>query len=470
MKLLYPVLEEPQPREAKSSDNSTMNENYTGDDAFEEYEDALDDEGDPDRTMKSNSVPTAPTWARNEPVPAPVKANERYAPYIAASNEGVPPPPSLMRESAARERARKRRNRNVGGEWAWVVIAGVMIAVVGIISAVMLVVLGASDQAQAITPTATSVADYVRPTAIDLRTVDESNEIAAGQVITLDNGQDILLQPWDGEGRFTLLLMGVDRRPGDTSWAHLTDTMMLVSIDTDTNEIGLLSIPRDLYVPIQGYSEPQRINTPMVLGENRERGYGPTLAMQTVQYNLGIQVNEYLIVDFAAFIGLVDAIGGVTITTDYTINDSRYPSMNYGYDPFYLPAGTHDLDGYDALRFARTRHGDSDIHRARRQQQTLFAIRDKILGLNQMPSLVFQAPTLLANFNDNIKTGLDLDEMIELAWYVKDIPAENINTGVIDFSMLQSYTTASGAQVLIPVRSRIGNLMVEVFGADYNTG
>jgi anionic cell wall polymer biosynthesis LytR-Cps2A-Psr (LCP) family protein len=190
--------------------------------------------------------------------------------------------------------------------------------------------------------------------------------------------------------------------------------------------------------------------------------------METVQWNLGIRVHEYLIVDFNAFIGLVDAINGITVTTDYTINDPRYPSMNYGYDPFYLPPGTHELNGYDALRFARTRHGDSDIHRATRQQQVLFAIRDKILDANLLPRLIFQAPTLYASFHDNVNTSLDIDEMIELAWYMKDIPMENIATGVIDFTMLQSYTTGSGAQVLIPIRSRIGQLMVDVFGPEYS--
>jgi len=163
----------------------------------------------------------------------------------------------------------------------------------------------------------------------------------------------------------------------------------------------------------------------------------------------------------------VDAIGGITIETDYTINDPRYPSMNYGYDPFYLPPGTHNLNGYDALRFARTRHGDSDIHRAARQQQTLFAIRDKIVDFGMLPRLVFEAPSLYGNFDDNVLTSLDLDQMIELAWYLKDVPGDKIQTGVIDYSMLQPYTTSSGAQVLIPIRASIGNLMLDVFGPDY---
>ena len=432
---------------------------------------------DPDRTVKSIPVPEAPSWnksreatvanSRGTANTAEATIRSPDTPYFSRTYPTTPPPPPLIQETAARARARRRRGRARGADWAWLIIAGTMVGVVGLVSIILVVVLGAGDSAQAITPTATSVADRSRPTPVDLRSTNP-DVVASGQRITLDNGEDIILEPWNGSGRLTILVMGVDRRPGDKGWGYLTDTIMLVSLDPITNEVGILSIPRDLYVPIRGYAEPQRINTPMLIGENREAGYGPTLAMETVQWNLGIRVHEYLIIDFNAFIGLVDAINGITVTTDYTINDPRYPSMNFGYDPFYLPSGTHDLNGYDALRFARTRHGDSDIHRATRQQQVLFAIRNKILDANLLPRLIFQAPTLYANFIDNVNTSLDIDEMIELAWYMKDIPMDNITTGVIDFTMLQSYTTGNGAQVLIPIRSRIGQLMVNVFGPDYS--
>jgi len=450
-----------------------MTDDYTGQD--EDFDASIDfDNGadDPDRTVKSSPVPDAPNWEQPQTKREPLRVDMDAANSSYSTSDGfrIPsaatPPPSLNRESAARVRARRRRGRK-GGEWAWVVIAGVMIGIVGMASLVMLLVLGSSDDSQAVIPTATSLADRPRPTPVDLRTVADGGVAITGQRITLDNGEEIVLAPWDGNGRLTILMMGIDRRPGESGWNYLTDTMMLISIDPATDEIGILSIPRDLYVPIRGYAEPQRINTPMSLGELREPGYGPTLAMETVQWNLGIRVHEFIVVDFNAFIGLVDAIGGITVTTTDTINDPRYPSMDYGYDPFYLPAGTHDLNGYDALRFARTRHGDSDIHRAGRQQQVLFAIRDKIVDFGMLPRLVFEAPSLYANFDDNVLTSLNLDQMIELAWYFKDIPGGNINTGVIDYSMLQPYTTSSGAQVLIPIRSRIGDLMVGVFGTNY---
>jgi polyisoprenyl-teichoic acid--peptidoglycan teichoic acid transferase len=360
---------------------------------------------------------------------------------------------------------RRRRGRGSGGEWAWVIIAGTLFGVVLITSLLTMLLFSSAGRRQAIIPTA--VADRsMLPTAVNLRVTP--GDLRTGQNVTLADGRSIILEPWDGESRFTLLAMGLDRRPDDRGIAHLTDTMMLISIDPATQNIGILSIPRDLYVEIPGFSQLQRINTAMVLGENTDPGTGPLLAMQTVQYNLGIRVNDYVLVDFKAVTDLVDAIGGIDVTIDYTINDRSFPDMYYGYDPFYLPAGTHHLDGATALKFARTRHGDSDIDRAGRQQQVIYAVRDRILNLNMLPQLIVQAPALLRSWEDNVYTSMSVDQMIELAWYVKDIPMDNMRSGVIDFQYVSNYMTPRGEAVLIPNRSTLGNLMVEIFGETYN--
>ncbi len=375
-----------------------------------------------------------------------------------------PPPPANDRESAARERMRRRRvkNRRAGGEWAWVVIALTLLGVVMLVSMSVFVLLRASQQTQEVIPTAAAVL----PTPVDART-DFTNQ-GNTQVMTLSDGRSIQLIPWDGNSRFTILVVGLDRRPNETGLAYRTDTMMLVSIDPVTHTMGVLSIPRDLYVDVPGYSEPQRVNSPMVLGELRQPGFGPQLMMQTVQYNLGMHVNDYLAVDFNTFITVVDSIGGVDIDVPYTINDPQYPNMYYGYDPFFLRAGFQHLDGATALKYARTRHGDNDFQRAQRQQAVLYAIRDKILNLDMLPQLIMQAPTLWNQLSTGISTGLQFDQIIQLALYLKNIPSENIKTGVIDDQYTIAYTTSQGASVLVPNRERIGPLLVQVFGANYS--
>jgi LCP family protein required for cell wall assembly len=407
---------------------------------------------------ESVQPPTVTTRLNN----VPIRSNRTYY------NGAAPAPPSpLAVESAVRERVRRRRvkTRRLGGEWAMVVIAAALLGVVILVSMSVFLLLRASQQRQAYLPTA--VVDL--PTPVDARSgALLSGTPGVGQQITLEDGRSINLIPWDGKSRFTVIIAGLDRRPGETGLAYRTDTMMLASIDPASNSLGILSIPRDLYIEVPGYSELQRMNTPLVLGELRQPGYGPQLLMQTVQYNLGIRVHDYAVVDFNTFITLVDAIGGIDLEVPYTINDPYYPDMNYGYDPFYIKAGKHHLDGTTALKYARTRHGDNDFLRAQRQQQVMYAIRDRLLNVNTLPQLIVQSPTLWNKLSKNVSTGLNLDQLIQLALYMKDIRTDNIHTGIIDERYTTGYTTSQGAAVVIPDRAKLGPLMVQVFGANYS--
>ncbi len=273
------------------------------------------------------------------------------------------------------------------------------------------------------------------------------------QAPTLDVGNP---PSWQGTDRVTVLLLGADTRPVDRgSLPPRTDSMMLLMLDPQLKVASVLSIPRDLYFDIPGYGL-NRVNTAYVWG-------GGPLAIETVQYNLGIRVNYYILVEFDAFVTLVDEIGGIDVYVAQDIYDPTYPDMNYGYDPFYISAGQHHLDGVTALKYARTRHGDTDFNRARRQQDILFAIRDRILRLDMLPTLIDRAPTLYATLSDSIVTNMTLDQMISLASLAQDIPRESIRTGVIDANYTVGYVTPEGAQVLIPDRARIGDLLESVF-------
>ncbi|MDX2140343.1 MAG: LCP family protein [Chloroflexota bacterium] len=397
-------------------------------------------------------------------IPAPTTPNY--------NQQHIPPPPPLARESAARARMRQRRmnGRGRGGEWAWVIVALALLSVVIVLSMSVSLFVRASQDQTGVIPTSVAML----PTPVDARTdfssldAGANGSAAAGDRLTLDDGRTIVLTPWDGESRFTILAMGLDRRPNETGLAYRTDTMMLISIDPVGNSIGILSIPRDLYVEVPGYSQLQRVNSPMVLGELQQPGYGPRLAMQTVQYNLGIRVHEYAIVDFRTVITVIDAIGGIDIDVRYRIVDYQMPDLYYGFDPLILEPGLQHMNGYTALRYARTRHGDSDLARAQRQQDVLYAIRDRVLNLNMLPQLIINTPSMLANLSENVYTGLSVDQIIQLALYAQDIPVENIRTGVIDGSYVMPYMTPQGASVLIPNRSMLGRLMVEVFGENYS--
>ncbi len=276
------------------------------------------------------------------------------------------------------------------------------------------------------------------------------------------------VEPWHGTERFTVLVMGIDRRPGEPGSAFRTDTMLLVSIDPATRALGMLSIPRDLYVVVPGYDDRHRVNEALVLGELQRVGYGPELAKQTVQLNFGIRVHEYVTVEFEAFTALVDAVGGIDIDVPEAINDPYYPDQSFGYDPFFIGAGVQHMDGQTALKYARTRYASNDFDRARRQQQVIYAIRDKILNGGVWPQLLTQAPSLWQELSGKMRTNLDFLTALQLAMYLKDIPSENIKSDVVDARFTTDYTTSRGEMVLIPDQSALGELMVSVFGPTYN--
>jgi len=273
------------------------------------------------------------------------------------------------------------------------------------------------------------------------------------------------LPDWEEDERVNILLLGIDKRP-DEQYAR-TDTMILVTIDPATGKAGMLSIPRDLWVTIPGYGE-NRINTAHYLGDkNGYPGGGPALAMKTVQYNLGVPVHFYVRVDFDGFRRIIDTLGGIDIDVPQTINDPTYPDENYGYDPFYIEAGPHHMDGDTALKYARTRAtSGADFDRARRQQAVLFAIREKALAIGVVPKI----PELWSTMAGTVQTDLQLVDILELAKLADKITSDDIQSAVIDHTMTVDYTTSSGAQVLLPVREKIRPVVESIFSSPEPAG
>ncbi|MGB3716652.1 MAG: LCP family protein [Candidatus Promineifilaceae bacterium] len=261
--------------------------------------------------------------------------------------------------------------------------------------------------------------------------------------------------------RVNILMMGIDRRPGEP-FISRTDTMMLMSIDTELLTASILSIPRDLYVIIPGIGR-DRINTAFVYGSagNNPAG-GAELAKQTVEYNLGVPVHHYVMVDFNAVTQGIDAIGGIDVNVPIEIYDPTFPDMNYGYDPLYIAAGLQHFDGTTALKYARTRHQDNDFNRARRQQQVVMATRDKVLGLG-IAGMIDQAPSLFQQLSQSFRTDLSLNDVVSLGRAAAEIPNENIRNEVLDHNYVTSYRTEMGASVLIPINELIAPLLRDLF-------
>ena len=271
------------------------------------------------------------------------------------------------------------------------------------------------------------------------------------------------LKPWSGQDRVTILLLGIDQRCEENGPAH-TDSMMVLTIDPLSLTAAVLSLPRDLWVEIPGL-ELDRINQAYYFGELYEYpGGGPMLAMETVAATLGVPLDYYVTVNFDAFIEVVDLIGGITVDVPETIDDPDYPDRCNGYDPFFIEAGTHRLNGEDALKYARTRATfGGDVDRAGRQQAVILAARDQILQLNMLPQLMAQSPRLWQTLQDNVRTNLSLDQGLQLALLMQDIPRENIETAVINYDYVYNEITPDERQVLVPNRELIRELRAELF-------
>jgi LCP family protein required for cell wall assembly len=234
-------------------------------------------------------------------------------------------------------------------------------------------------------------------------------------------------------GAFTVLLLGSDDDSKFTS--YLTQSMILVRITPSTKQVVMISIPRDLYVPLSvGWSG--KVSAAYSYG-------GANAAIATVEQNFRVHIDEYIWIGLLGLIHVIDAIGGVDVVTTNPVLDDYYPSDTYGGNPFdykrvaVLPGPQH-MSGHYAMEYVRSRHGDraSDFGRSKRQQQVLTAIRLKAkqLGPGDVPSLA-------TAMGGEIKTSIGVDRVAALV----PVAASFDNPDLIQQFTLASPYTRGGA-------------------------
>lgn len=273
---------------------------------------------------------------------------------------------------------------------------------------------------------------------------------------------------WDGESRFNVLVMGMDRRPGARDNLNArTDAMMLVSYDPQNNHLGILDIPRDMHFAVLNMRDDLlRVNTLMVEGESLQEGCGPFFAMETFQLNLGMYVDAYIAFDFVAFIDFVDSIGGVTVNVPSRISDSNFPDMNYGTDALYLSAGRQEMNGSTALAYARTRHGDNDYLRGERQLDVVLGIREQLGDARVIQELVNNLPDLVNSLDGHFYSNLPPEQLSFLGLSMMTLDVDDISTASLNLDYSFDYVYA-GNRIRVPDREFIVELLVETFGEDY---
>ena len=311
-------------------------------------------------------------------------------------------PPTPVREPLSPAPSARRRR------WAWLCLATVTLVV---------------------TPTLgfglVAWSAWTRVDRVDVSSALEGGAVANYLVVGTDSRAGVSAEVENAEVIF-----------GEGITGERTDSIAVVRVENGT--VSLLAVPRDLYLPIDGHGR-NRINAAFAFG-------GPELLIRTVQRELGIPVHHYLEVDFAGFLGLVDALGGVTINFAHPTYDARSGLA-------IETAGSHRLDGAAALAFVRSRRftelieGEmitdptSDLGRVRRQQEFLAAVMSQ-LGATRNPFTLLGALQAVAD-NVRVDDGVGIGRAISLGWTMRGAEPRTATVPA------DRFITESGADVLV---------------------
>ena len=250
--------------------------------------------------------------------------------------------------------------------------------------------------------------------------------------------------------QINILLLGVGGE--GHSGGALTDTIMVASVKPGSGEAALISIPRDLYVKIPGSEQYSKINAVKQFGDSAKNSTkyetGLELIKKTAGEITGLNIHYCVQLDFQGFIEIINHLGGVDINLEKEIDDPAYPDFNRGYDPFYLSAGRHHLDGATALKVARSRHSKlGDFDRIKRQQIIIRAAKQKFFEKYSSFDL-FALNKIFNSLGGRLKTDIQLKEIKSFYRLAKKIETHKIIGQTVDTSNYLQSGHIGGAYAL----------------------
>jgi len=288
----------------------------------------------------------------------------------------------------------------------------------------------------------------------------------------------------EDKGRVNILLAGVSSDDPGHEGGELTDSIMLISIDTKNHKAMLLSIPRDLWVNIPGNGH-AKINAANIYGEDdnfSEAGYpagGMGLLENIVSDNFGLPIHYYAKINYSAFRDAVNAVGGISVNIQSTDKRGFYdPNISYvDKGPLKLANGVQTLDGQTALNFARARgdptgdgrvaygYAQSDFTRTQNQRLMMVALKDKVTsgGVVTNPLKISQLFDVVAK---NMKTDLEPSEIHRLYDINKQITGNNVESLSLNdadgVNLLQNYN-GGGQSALAPAAGPDNYSQIQLF-------
>jgi LCP family protein required for cell wall assembly len=245
-------------------------------------------------------------------------------------------------------------------------------------------------------------------------------------------------------GPLNILIAGLDERTGLTRQQQLrlhvgassgetdTDTLMLVHVPADHRDVEVVSLPRDSWVNIPGHGM-NKINAALGIG-------GPQLMVSTVEQATGLQINDYVEINFLGFVKVIDALGGVNICLPYAVDD---PDSG-----LHISAGVHHVDGITALEYARDRHSfpTSDLARIQDQQHLIATALTEGLSSGTLTN-----PGRLTSFLSAARGAITVDQgfnIVSLADQLRGISASDITFTTVPLSN-SNYMTPTGQSAVL---------------------
>jgi len=269
--------------------------------------------------------------------------------------------------------------------------------------------------------------------------------------------------PWDGKSRINILLLGIDDRPWMTEdGPPRTDTIILATINPENKTLGMLALPRDLWVDVPGYGL-YKINQAYFLGESYDHPTGGAgLSLETTENFLGVEIPYYIQINFNAFVHLVNKIGGVKID----VPEKVMLDFGEGNVKWVYP-GVQTLPGDIALAYVRSRSTPGgDFDRMERQQLFLQALQQRVTEFQLIPTLISQAPSLYQEVIDGVSTNLTLGQIIKLARLSNEIPQTNMQNITINQDHVRPDMNAQGEYILHPIPEEIDKLVNAIFSLE----
>ena len=291
--------------------------------------------------------------------------------------------------------------------------------------------------------------NYVKP---EDETFETTHPDAAAECVEKRDADSVVwdkVDALDGKHVINILLIGQDRREGESR--ARSDTMILVSVNTERKSISLVSLMRDLYVQIPGYSD-NRINAAYQWG-------GMELLDETVLENFGVEVDGNVEADFEQFETIIDILGGVDV--EMSKGEAEY--MKYVMDSGDVQEGENHLNGKQALDFARMRGLDDDFHRTERQRRLLTRLAEKLQSASAQQLL-----DLVNEVLPHVSTDMSSTQMLGYAASAIQVylSGAEIATGRIPAESMYSDAEIRGMQVLVPNLEKCQSYLSElIYGA-----